>query len=178
MSITIAHLRDQLDAYLERWPGDAAGIAPLLALDSPAGFARATMPGHVTASAIVLNASGEVLLIHHKAIGRWFQPGGHLDPADPTLPAAARREAAEETGIAPADLHLADPAPIHIDIHPIPANPRKHEGPHHHYDIRYAFHTPAATLDPDTTEVLAAEWRPPTDLDNPALVKRVQALQR
>ena len=40
---------------------------------------RATMPGHVTTSAIVLSPDhARVLLIDHVTIGRWLQPGGVL----------------------------------------------------------------------------------------------------
>lgn len=173
MPITITHLRAQLDAYLERRPGDADEMAPLLALEGPDGFDRATMTGHVTASAIVVNGNGEVLLIHHRTIGRWFQPGGHLEPDDESLPAAAMREAVEETGVE--GLELLDPVPIHIDVHPIPANPSKGEGAHRHFDVRYLFRSASDRLDPRAEEVHAAEWRPPTDLDSPELVKRVIA---
>lgn len=171
--ITIAHLKDQLAAYLERWPDDADSIAPLLALTGPDGFDRKDMPGHVTASAILVNDAGEVLLIHHRTIGRWFQPGGHLEPGDESLPLAALREAVEETGVPREALTLADQTPIHIDIHPIPANPRKAEDAHWHYDIRYLFHCATAELSPATEEVHAAEWRPTTDLDSMDLVARL-----
>ncbi|WP_030157479.1 NUDIX hydrolase, partial [Glycomyces sp. NRRL B-16210] len=173
MPITITHLRAQLDAYLEHWPGDAEDVAPLLALDGPDGFDRKTMSGHVTASAIVVNGSGEVLLIHHRTIGRWFQPGGHLEPDDESLPAAAMREAVEETGIE--GLELVESVPIHVDVHPIPANPRKGEGAHRHFDVRYLFRSTSDDLDPRIEEVHAAQWRPATDLDSPELVKRVIA---
>lgn len=175
MPITIAHLKDQLGAYLERWPGDAEEVAPLLALDGPDGFDRKTMPGHVTASAILVNDRDEVLLIHHRSLDRWLQPGGHVEPGDDSLPAAAMREAVEETGIAPAALELADPVPIHVDVHAIPANPRKGEGAHWHYDVRYLFRCGESELRPQAEEVHAAEWRPATDLDSTELAERLGA---
>lgn len=175
VSITVAHLRDQLAAYLSRYPESADEIEPLLALDSPSGFDRATLPGHVTASAIVLDEAGAVLLVHHRTLDRWFQPGGHLEPGDDSLPAAARREAIEETGLDPAGLALLDPVPIHIDVHPIPANPRKGEAAHDHYDISYLFRSTSAALRPSEAEVHTAEWRPPTDLDNPDLITHLQS---
>ncbi|WP_204745395.1 NUDIX hydrolase [Glycomyces paridis] len=173
MPITIAHLREQLDAYLDRWPEDAETVAPLLALTGPEGFARSTMPGHVTASAIVLNRSGRVLLVHHKTLDRWLQPGGHVEPTDVSLPQAAMREAVEETGVAA--LRLADPVPLHVDVHAIPANPSKGEGAHSHYDVRYLFRAPTDDLTPQPAEVHAAEWRPTTDLDDPELTRRTNA---
>ncbi|MCC3765530.1 NUDIX hydrolase [Glycomyces sp. TRM65418] len=175
MPITIAHLKDQLAAYLERWPGDAESVAPLLALDGPEGFDRTTMPGHVTASAILVNDRDEVLLVHHRGLDRWLQPGGHVEPGDDSLPAAAMREAVEETGIAPAALELAEPVPIHVDVHRIPANPRKDEGAHWHYDVRYRFRCGAHELSPQAEEVHAAEWRPAADLDSVELAERLTA---
>jgi hypothetical protein len=60
---------------------------------------RATMPGHLTTSAIVLSPDhARVLLIDHVVIGRWLQPGGHYEPAEPFHQSAAR-EAVEETGV-------------------------------------------------------------------------------
>lgn len=175
MPITIAHLKDQLAAYLVRWPEDFAVVAPLLALTGPDAFARTTMTGHVTASAILVNPKGEVLLIHHKSLDRWLQPGGHVEPNDESLPLAALREAVEETGIEPSALKLADPVPIHVDIHPIPANPRKAEAAHRHFDIRYRFTCDDPALAPQLEEVHAAEWRPPTDLDSADLAKRIES---
>ena len=58
---------------------------------------RACVPGHVTASAIVLDASGgRVLLTLHPRLGRWVQLGGHCEDEDDDLVAAALREATEE----------------------------------------------------------------------------------
>lgn len=173
MPITIAHLREQLDAYLDRWPEDAEAVAPLLALDGPEGFDRSNTPGHVTASAIVVNRSGDVLLVHHRILDRWLQPGGHVEATDVSLPQAAMREAVEETGVRA--LELVEPVPIHVDVHAIPANPAKGEGPHWHYDVRYLFRCPVDALDPQAEEVHAAEWRPATDLDSAELARRTKS---
>ncbi|WP_047573085.1 NUDIX domain-containing protein, partial [Pseudomonas syringae] len=67
------------------------------------------------------------LLIHHAALGIWVQPGGHVDPGEsPVL--AALRELLEETGVI-GELLLQ--RIFDIDIHAIPANPRKGEPDHH-----------------------------------------------
>ena len=92
-------------------------------------------PVHVTGSAIVTGDRGVVLHLH-KRMGRWFQPGGHLDPGESPADAALR-EAVEETGL---DLALADPATIvHVDAHDGPRG-------HFHLDVRYAV---AAASDAD-----------------------------
>ena len=57
-------------------------------------------PGHFTASGFVASPDRRCLLvIHHARLGKWLQPGGHIESDDETLEAAARREVAEETGI-------------------------------------------------------------------------------
>jgi 8-oxo-dGTP pyrophosphatase MutT (NUDIX family) len=57
-------------------------------------------PGHITASAFVVDrARAEVLLILHGKLGRWLQPGGHVDPSDSSVWVAAQREVREETGL-------------------------------------------------------------------------------
>jgi 8-oxo-dGTP pyrophosphatase MutT (NUDIX family) len=91
-------------------------------------------PGHLTASAFVLSADGaSVLLVLHRRLGRWLQPGGHIDPVDPDPEAAARREVAEETGVvATGPGRLVD-----VDVHRIPAG--KGEPPHRHFDLRFLY---------------------------------------
>ncbi|HTZ10190.1 MAG TPA: NUDIX domain-containing protein [Acidimicrobiales bacterium] len=84
-------------------------------------------PEHVTASAVVVGARG-TLLHRHKRLGRWLQPGGHLEAGE--LPAeAARREAEEETGLELAH-PPAGPRLIHVDVHPAARG-------HVHLDLRY-----------------------------------------
>jgi 8-oxo-dGTP pyrophosphatase MutT (NUDIX family) len=118
-------------------------------------------PGHITASAFVLSpARDEVLLIFHRKLGLWVQPGGHVEPADLDLEAAARREVAEEVGL---ELVAAPPAAVFdLDIHDIPA--RKDEPAHQHFDVRFCLQAPTrdfATND----EVVDARWVPLSQID-------------
>lgn len=111
-------------------------------------------PGHFTASAFVVNpARTHVLLIHHRKLGRWLQPGGHVESQDISLRAAAHREASEETGIAgltPLALGVFD-----VDIHDIPARPE--QAAHRHFDVRFAFVATRVALRA-SEEVRAARW--------------------
>ena len=91
-------------------------------------------PGHFTASAFVLDSARErLLLVFHDRLGRWLQPGGHIEPEDVSLIAAARREVVEETGIH--ELRLPDERPFDIDVHGIP--PSFDEPAHEHFDVRF-----------------------------------------
>lgn len=93
-------------------------------------------PGHFTASAFVLSPDMDaLLLIFHGKLHRWLQPGGHIDPEDRDVVSAARREAAEETGLR--DLKLLGAGPLDVDVHTIPA--RRAEPEHQHFDVRFAF---------------------------------------
>jgi 8-oxo-dGTP pyrophosphatase MutT (NUDIX family) len=88
---------------------------------------------HLTASGIVIK-DDSILLIFHRYIKEWFQPGGHIDEGE--LPyVAAQREVLEETG-----WHtslLGDDVPVDIDIHLIPANPIKDHPEHWHIDCAF-----------------------------------------
>jgi len=121
-------------------PGDAAetrdrdAVRALLAgAEDP--FARESFaPGHLTASAFV-TCGDALLLIWHTKLERWLQPGGHVDPDDADLQAAATRELHEEAGIADARCRgLLD-----VDVHRIPANPKRGEPAHLHHDVRFWF---------------------------------------
>ena len=133
---------------------------------------RRTLPGHVTASGIIYDpAAKKLLLIHHKNLDRWLQPGGHVD-ADELPPVAARREIAEEVGLT--GLAMLSPSPeqiepIDIDSHDIPANPKKQEPSHTHHDFRFVFVADSsAAMTTQEDEVIAAKW---FDLDDPAVTE-------
>jgi 8-oxo-dGTP pyrophosphatase MutT (NUDIX family) len=117
-------------------------------------------PGHFTASGFVVSPDGSsLLLIHHRRLDRWLQPGGHIDPGDTSPIAAAAREVAEETGVAVEPI-LSDL--IDLDIHPIP--PRAPEPAHEHFDLRFAFRALDETIVVDD-EVRDAIWVSWDDLD-------------
>jgi 8-oxo-dGTP pyrophosphatase MutT (NUDIX family) len=83
----------------------------------PDGLSRSCRAGHITASAAVLDEDGRhVILTLHRKIGRWLQLGGHCEPGDVTLAAAALREATEESGVT--GLVLL-PRPVNLDRHAV-----------------------------------------------------------
>jgi 8-oxo-dGTP pyrophosphatase MutT (NUDIX family) len=136
-----------------REQGHLARILGLLATPEP-GSRSQFQPGHLTASAFVLSPAGDaVLLIFHRKLGIWIQPGGHLEPADESLEHAARREVAEEVGI---DISSRARAPIFdVDVHFIPA--RKAEPQHEHFDVRFCFRASSLAFVANN-EVEGARW--------------------
>lgn len=114
---------------------------------------RGCLAGHLTASALLLDARAErVLLMQHKKLGRWLQFGGHCD-GDANLCGVALRETLEESGIRPAAITSA---PVDIDIHEIPVHG---DTPAHlHYDVRFlAWAAPGARASANE-ESLGLTW--------------------
>jgi 8-oxo-dGTP pyrophosphatase MutT (NUDIX family) len=95
------------------------------------------------------------LMMHHKKLGKWFQPGGHCD-GDPNVLAVAAKEAFEETGI---EVKPVSTAVFDVDHHVIPE--RKGVPEHIHYDIRFLFEADK-TIDelPSNPEATAVRWIP------------------
>jgi hypothetical protein len=68
---------------------------------------------------------------------------------------------AEETGIAPGlvkPFASLDGIPAHIDAHPIPANPRKGEPEHRHFDFRFAWVGAPGEITLQAEEVRGWRW--------------------
>ncbi len=117
-------------------------------------FDRSLVPGHITASAWILSPdSTQVLLLNHRKLNRWFQPGGHCD-GDPDVLGVALKEAREETGL---DLTARQAQPLwDVDIHTIPENTGVPE--HLHYDVRFLFRAAAGQIPQVNSESREIRW--------------------
>lgn len=122
----------------------------------PDGLWRSCFPAHLTASTLVLSADRErVLLQLHRKAQRWFQFGGHLEPGDTDLAAAAAREATEESGLGSLEL---DPVPVQLSRHAVAfCDPR---GSVDHLDVRFVATVTGASEPRLNEESLALRWWP------------------
>lgn len=180
MPITADHIRVTLAEYTDAHPEEKPALAILHELldDGVNLTNRKEYRGHVTAGAVLLNGNGDVLFIHHVALGKWLTPGGHVEPEDVDLIGAALRELIEETGIT-LTASPVSPLPAHIDVHPIPANPAKNEDAHQHIDFRYLFRAEGEqSVQLQEEEVSAWAWRSADTLADETLRDRVRAALR
>lgn len=121
---------------------------------------RTCPQGHLTASALVVDhARARALLLRHRKLQRWLQPGGHAD-GDGNLVAVALREATEESGLPEGALEI-EASPIDLDIHEV-APPG--EAPHLHLDLRFLIRAPAGAALRGNHESEALRWCAPEEL--------------
>jgi 8-oxo-dGTP pyrophosphatase MutT (NUDIX family) len=119
----------------------------------PDGCRRSCVPGHVTASTLVVDHSGaSALLTLHPRIGRWVQLGGHCEDGDADILSAALREATEESGIA--GLRM-DPTLAAIHVHPVTCSLGV---PTRHLDLQFLAHAPAQAAAVISDESLDLRW--------------------
>jgi len=150
-------LLNLLTSYRTRFMDEVAFIRRAINLikQDDRVFDRA-MPMHVTASTWVVSPDREqVLLMHHRKYGHWFQPGGHAD-GDSDVYRVALRECAEETGVDPAHIKLIEPAIFDVDIHSVPtvgAIPG-----HDHIDIRFLVEIDDRLAIPGNNESHEVKW--------------------
>lgn len=127
---------------------------------------RKNFIGHVTAAAFIVDKSNrKVLLLEHKVLKKFLQPGGHIDNSSETPLNGAIRELEEETGIKIRQLRHRqavpgrDDVPFDIDTHYIPENAKKNEPEHYHHDFRYLFiKEDELDITIDTTESNEYRW--------------------
>ncbi|MEM1176886.1 MAG: NUDIX hydrolase [Acidobacteriota bacterium] len=132
-------LRRRMVGWIDRFPDSA--------------HRRECLEGHLTASALVVDPAFEsVVLLHHRKLGRWLQPGGHCD-GDANLAGVAWREAYEETGLDGLELI---PEVFDLDIHDIPAFPGIPA--HLHLDTRFLVVAPGSAEPRGNEESRAVRW--------------------
>ncbi|HEY4375662.1 MAG TPA: NUDIX hydrolase [Acidimicrobiales bacterium] len=127
--------------------------------DHPDALHRSCAAGHLTGSALVVDAARRrTLLMLHRKLERWFQPGGHAD-GDANLAGVALKEAGEETGIE--GLRIVVPA-IDVDVHRVdpPGEPV-----HLHLDLRFLVLAPLGAVEQANEESLALRWVTVADLE-------------
>lgn len=148
---------DTLRRYRDQWHSEEGVIeqfdAFLTAHDN--AFERSNPVGHFTGSSWLVSEDGHrVLLMHHRKLDLWLQPGGHAD-GDADLAGVALREAQEETGVR--GLRV-EGGVFDIDRHLISSRGDEHE--HWHYDVRYVVRAGADERFVVNAESRALAWRP------------------
>ena len=177
-----AALRQDALALLRRWTApdaeqEAVRRAYVAHLEAePTGLQRGCYPAHITASTLIVSTDrARVLLTLHAKAKAWFQMGGHCEPSDTTLAAAALREAVEESGLA--ELAL-DPVPVQLSSHAVPfCDPR---GGAEHLDVRFLAVAPDESAHAVSDESLDVRWWPVDGLptDEPNLLALVELAHR
>ena len=147
-------------------PADGTGQAAIregfygLLAARPDATRRACVPGHVTASTLLLDCRGPPGAAHPAPPGR--APGcssaGTWRTPTASLLAAAAREAAEESGIAGIVL---DPLPVNLDVHPITCSLGL---PTRHYDVQFVGRAPAGAEPAISSESDDLRWFEVDDL--------------
>lgn len=176
-------LHESAVATLRAWPAphaaqDAMRHTYLAFLDAAEDAClRRCAPGHLTASALVTDPHmTRVLLTLHPRVGRWIQLGGHCEPEDVSIQAAALREAREESGIGPLEL---DPAPLELHTHPITCSLGL---PTRHLDVRFLAIAPAGSVPVRSGESDDLRWWPvdglPADAEHDTIARMITRARR
>jgi 8-oxo-dGTP pyrophosphatase MutT (NUDIX family) len=163
-------LRDSTIEVLTHWrapdPAQDSTRQAVLAfvLGRPDACRRDCVPGHITASTLVLDHTGShVLLTLHPRFGRWLQLGGHCEDSDADIVAAALREATEESGIGEL---VIDPTMAAIHVHAVTCSLGV---PTRHLDLQFVARAPAGAQIACSDESLDLRWWPldglPDDTD-------------
>ncbi len=157
-----------IDQYQNKFKANEATVSSVLIkqLNSDQDvFDRKNSVGHITASGLVIDPEADkILLINHKFLKMWLQPGGHVE-ARGEIYKEAMREVAEETALKNFELHewhrglSSLDVPFSIDTHEIPESVKKAEPKHLHHDFTYVFvGSSKQSLTNQVEEVSAAKW--------------------
>ncbi|GAB4194431.1 MAG: NUDIX hydrolase [Roseiflexaceae bacterium] len=136
-----------------------------------------TITRDFTATTFVVQGNRTLLLLHRK-LGKWFPPGGHIDPHE--LPdQAACREVREETGL---EVELLAQGG---QLGSVPVLPQPHcilletiSPDHQHIDLIYFAHVVGGNLAHAEREALEARWLTWEELDSPEIAEDIRELGR
>ncbi|NRA86255.1 MAG: NUDIX domain-containing protein [Rhizobiales bacterium] len=139
------YLLDLISKYQNIYDGEDAYVSSSL-FDQLSNdkdiFSRKNFVAHITCSALILSQNQDkILLIDHKFLKMWLQPGGHVEGVD-ELYKESLREVLEETALDNVVLHKwhkGSDVPFSIDSHNIPESLKKNEPAHVHHDFTYLF---------------------------------------
>lgn len=180
--MSFATLHDSAVAAVDHLPDstDAVELSLRQAISAylvaqPLACARANVPGHVTASTMIFDDTrSRVLLTLHPRLGRWVQLGGHCEPEDVDVAAAAVREAREESGIA--DLTV-EPRALALRVFALTCSLGV---PTRHIDLYFRAIAPADAIIERSDESIDLKWWPIDDLPDSsgfgALVEYIAAI--
>ena len=136
-----------------------------------------TITRDFTATTFVIHED-RTLLLHHRKLGMWLPPGGHIDPHE--LPdQAALREVREESGLEVALLAQGDmlghvrvlPQPYCVLLEDISPG-------HQHIDLIYFARVSGGALAPAEREARAARWYTWEELASPEIAEDIRELGR
>jgi 8-oxo-dGTP diphosphatase len=117
----------------------------------------------------------KVLLVHHKGLGRWLPPAGHIELDEDPIQ-ALYREILEETGLGKDDIEIASDkpnfsteefefklldAPVFLNIHRI-------NDTHRHVGMDYFFFAKHDTVKHQASESNAIRWFAEKEFEDPA----------
>ncbi|MDA9163270.1 NUDIX hydrolase [Rickettsiaceae bacterium] len=164
-----------LTSYKGKYPKEGALADEFISLinDYNDAFYRTNFYGHITGSAWVVDSDARILMMHHKKLNKWLQPGGHCDGEFDVIN-VAKREAQEETGLE--DLSLLSSEILDIDKHYIPSKGEEPE--HFHFDIRFIFKAnhPEKIIKNDESNEL--KWFTPIELNQMNLPESIMRMHR
>lgn len=152
-------------------------LIEMLLVESVEPYSRQQFtPGHLTATGLVLHPDRVgIAMVLHGRLKRWLLPGGHVEPGDENVIAAAAREVLEETGLVGLEGRV-----IGADVHGIPAKVKGGivvEPYHLHHDVLVGFLCDGDQLTV-SEESSAVRWVWPSEFDDyavPANVRRAYA---